>query len=696
MAVVQRYQQGNVDPNNIPNARISDSNVNSQSFGAGIGQALNGFAQMANEFAMKEQKKADDSALMDAETQLSDLENELFHSETGALNTRGKDAIGVGSVVLPEYDRRSSEIIASAPKRVQTQIQALAHGRKLDTQRSLMRHVSSESDRYYGAQAKGMIDLSVNNAGLNYQDAKRVDTEAQKAALAADKLSELSGFAPDDEVSINARREASSAVYESVISRKIQDDPFEAETYFMGVQDNLSAESQARIKSVLNPYVKSAEYDEMAQNIESGKTPKVTASDQESLIESVMQTEGGYNASDGNSGAPVNFGINQKYNPDINVKDLTADDAKAIYRERYWDAAGLDKVPAGVRGQMFDTAVNMGVGKAKELYKKSGGDPVKFAELRRQAYKNIVASDPSQAKHLEGWLARVDKYAGSGEFSPPKTLYEAKSIVRSTIQNPKDRKEVEARLALNFQIKEDDARQKKEMFSVDIYTRIKGSEGKVPLEKLFTPAEMKQAYEYGYDDDIKSIYKETVLNTLPQTDVALYEELKRQALDEPEKFVKNDFLKLAPRLSTSDRASFMKLKADMIDPKKTDAQKNYVAKERQLSIAYSDMGIGDDKVKKKAFDDAYVEEINAFVKTNKREPGTDERQEIINRMKLPFVREGWFSDSQVPGYSAKPGKDKVPADARGLIVDALKRAGISEPSEADILDVYFRGAGNQL
>ena len=36
----------------------------------------------------------------------------------------------------------------------------------------------------------------------------------------------------------------------------------------------------------------------------------------------VLEKEGGYTASDGESGAPANFGINQRANPDIDVKNL--------------------------------------------------------------------------------------------------------------------------------------------------------------------------------------------------------------------------------------------------------------------------------------------------------------------------------------------------------------------------------------
>lgn len=122
----------------------------------------------------------------------------------------------------------------------------------------------------------------------------------------------------------------------------------------------------------------------------------------------VLEKEGGYTASDGESGAPANFGINQRANPDIDVKNLTQDRAVQIYKERYWNAIGGDSLPKPTAMVAFNIAVNMGVGAAKDLLEKSGGDPTRFTALAKQRYMDIVANNPKQEKYLAGWLARAD------------------------------------------------------------------------------------------------------------------------------------------------------------------------------------------------------------------------------------------------------------------------------------------------
>jgi lysozyme family protein len=125
--------------------------------------------------------------------------------------------------------------------------------------------------------------------------------------------------------------------------------------------------------------------------------------------ESILRREGGYTSSDGASGAPANFGINQKANPDIDVKNLTKDKAVQLYKERYWDAIGGDSLPPAIQGTAMDAAVNQGPGNAKKWVEQSGGDPVKFNALRRAHYEDLL-KQPKHAENRSTWMERLDYY----------------------------------------------------------------------------------------------------------------------------------------------------------------------------------------------------------------------------------------------------------------------------------------------
>lgn len=127
------------------------------------------------------------------------------------------------------------------------------------------------------------------------------------------------------------------------------------------------------------------------------------------VMERIFQHEGGYNPADGGNGKPVNFGINQGYNPDVDVKNLTKEGAAKIYKDRYWDKIKGDTLPPALQGTAMDAAVNQGPENAKKWIEASGGDPVKFNELRRAHYEKLL-QDPDNAKYRNTWMKRLTSY----------------------------------------------------------------------------------------------------------------------------------------------------------------------------------------------------------------------------------------------------------------------------------------------
>ncbi len=136
------------------------------------------------------------------------------------------------------------------------------------------------------------------------------------------------------------------------------------------------------------------------------------------VMERIFKTEGGYAAADGNTGQPVNFGINQGANPDIDVKTLTKGEAAKLYKTRYWDKIGGDSLPPALQGTAMDAAVNQGPENAKKWIAESGGDVGKFNDLRRAHYENLLAK-PEFAKYRQTWMGRLAHYekGGSGSTS---------------------------------------------------------------------------------------------------------------------------------------------------------------------------------------------------------------------------------------------------------------------------------------
>jgi lysozyme family protein len=92
-------------------------------------------------------------------------------------------------------------------------------------------------------------------------------------------------------------------------------------------------------------------------------------------ISRMLASEGGYVNHPSDPGGPTNFGITiadyRKYvKPDASADDVRAmkvDEAKSIYREKYWGAMRCDELPAGVDYCVFDYAVNSGTGRVPKV-----------------------------------------------------------------------------------------------------------------------------------------------------------------------------------------------------------------------------------------------------------------------------------------------------------------------------------------
>ena len=124
-------------------------------------------------------------------------------------------------------------------------------------------------------------------------------------------------------------------------------------------------------------------------------------------LQFTLKWEGGYVNHPNDPGGETKWGIAKRYHPDLDIKNLTAEEAATIYANEYWDAAGCDDIPFPFCVAVFDTAVRCGVARAKDWYKKADG--VKdFIGLNQKFYVDRVETKPSQKVFLKGWLNRLN------------------------------------------------------------------------------------------------------------------------------------------------------------------------------------------------------------------------------------------------------------------------------------------------
>ncbi len=128
----------------------------------------------------------------------------------------------------------------------------------------------------------------------------------------------------------------------------------------------------------------------------------MAASIYDEALRRLLAHEGGYSNHPSDPGGPTNFGITladyRRYiKPDATAADLrtmSVDQAKAIYRKRYWDAQRCDELPAGVDYSIFDYGVNSGVGRSGKVLRRVVGLPADTSAVTDQVLAYARVRDP--------------------------------------------------------------------------------------------------------------------------------------------------------------------------------------------------------------------------------------------------------------------------------------------------------------
>lgn len=90
-------------------------------------------------------------------------------------------------------------------------------------------------------------------------------------------------------------------------------------------------------------------------------------------FEIIIGHEGGYVNDSRDPGGETKYGISKRAYPNVDIKNLTLDQAKLIYKRDYWDAVDAESIPGVARLMVFDCAVNCGVTTAKKILQRAVG-----------------------------------------------------------------------------------------------------------------------------------------------------------------------------------------------------------------------------------------------------------------------------------------------------------------------------------
>jgi lysozyme family protein len=156
----------------------------------------------------------------------------------------------------------------------------------------------------------------------------------------------------------------------------------------------------------------------------------------EAIIGQTLSHEGDYSNNSIDSGGETKYGISKRSYPDLDIKNLTLNCAKVIYKRDFWDNQEYNQIEdIALASKVFDLGVNIGTTNAVILLQraleangfKTLEDDGKFGQataealrnadakkvliaLRSEAagyYRRLVTANQSQKVFLKGWLNRA-------------------------------------------------------------------------------------------------------------------------------------------------------------------------------------------------------------------------------------------------------------------------------------------------
>ena len=151
----------------------------------------------------------------------------------------------------------------------------------------------------------------------------------------------------------------------------------------------------------------------------------------EDIINDVFEKEGGYVNDPKDPGGETKYGISKRAFPNVDIKSLTKDSAKKIYKENYWIPSKAENIPEDLRHIYFDMCVNFGMrgagrvlqracnGKNKNKIEVDGRvgkktisacknlEPDRLRAYRVLKFGHIVYKNVSMEKFWYGWYRRA-------------------------------------------------------------------------------------------------------------------------------------------------------------------------------------------------------------------------------------------------------------------------------------------------
>ena len=702
MATVPEYQR-RVQTRAINQQAVS-VDTNAQTFGAGIGQAVQGLGEAmfsaADAIDFKDQLTADADARNAFNGYRAAQRDYLLTPETGLLNQTGDNALGAerrtDSAFKNMREANAKGLSPRARKKYDQQVDDL----QFQGQERVLNHSSTQTRNYIENQRKSTIEGYMEEAASNWDNQELFDHNVGLALKEQGELGKLQGW--DEATTTNAAEALISGAFKARIIQTAAKDALAAEELLNNSRDILNADDEYALDNDLKGLVIDAKVNKFIK-------PFVNAgggvSGGDPYERAVLGAESGGNR----------FAANNKANPGFAAPDGSASSAlgphqflRGTYIEQVrnmqkeggaqWAAGMSDaeiaatRTDAGIEQGVFNyfRAGNQARLKASNLpitpvseyamhHFGIGGGPALMTAVRDNPGASMAATfgvntpgilkaNPQFAGMTAGqaydWLANhlgADSMTANGQpfFDSRAALTAAMSIDDPQLQEAALRK-VSTMMALQDKAS-GDARQAAQETAWDNYLTTGNDD--VPLD---LKRQMGQGGWTAYQSAVANDQRGT-----QTTDMATWEELTRQASEDPKGFSEVRLIDRRSQLTESDYRQFVvmqeaakaKMSGDALKESDKRNGMDFAKMFRETDDVYRgsvsktpDAKRSEDEINQRLqFENNLMRMAQDFFDREKREPNTLEVRKLAATLTLPVT---YFTPGTFTSGAGFDGRDE--------------------------------------
>ena len=594
----------------IPRARIPDTSIGAlpgvrpdaptsrEPLVQGLATIQRGLTGIAEQW----QEREDTAALLSARNELRDWENQVFNPNNpdGIGKYRGANALGAGDLV-PQADQRISEIRDRLSPRQQARFDEVAGNFRDNFASSLNRRMESEHNSYRNAEAKAALD----NMGDDAVAAGVAGDFAGQDLKATELLGMVRARAASEGWGVEQLRAAERQVASNVRSRTIigmsASEPFKAWDYYQQHQGQLSPEDRLRVTQVLDPVVKDAEYQTVADRIIGGAGAPGTT-DVDAQIEALEGTGKNPGSSAVGTGQFLDGTWLEQINrhrPDLangrsreEILALRSDpelgrEMIRLYREdnaRHLTSRGVQPTPTALYA-----AHHFGPGGGVKFMQAGDDTPMKSLLPAKEYAANPYLHGKTKGEVLANWQKRGLGGGGGTIAGGTRSKVDALEVA-SQIADPREREGVIRKINQTFAIRDAREAEQEKALSESTYTAItQNTDPSLTLAEVIGPEAFEMATRKGRIPALENMRTAVLTNTLIKDDPILADALFREAVISPNEFRKRDLYADQDRLSTQTLSQLLKMQTEVTKP---GAVQDWASDDERLNNGFIMLGIG--------------------------------------------------------------------------------------------------------